>query len=62
MGWANGPPRACGDPDYGRIRVGVIDVVWNWTYLHYVVDLWSDAWRRKKASGDVIVSGNIVLG
>ncbi len=24
-------------------------------YLHYVVDLWSDAWRRKKASGDVIV-------
>ncbi len=24
-------------------------------YLHYVFDLWSDAWRRKKASGDVIV-------
>ncbi len=34
-------------------------------YLHYVVDLWSDAWRRKKASGDVIViryADDIVLG
>ncbi len=34
-------------------------------YLQYVVDLWSDAWRRKKASGDVIVirdADDIVLG
>ncbi len=34
-------------------------------YLHYVFDLWSDAWRRKKASGDVIViryADDIVLG
>jgi group II intron reverse transcriptase/maturase len=34
-------------------------------YLHYVFDLWSDAWRRKKASGDVIViryADDIMLG
>jgi len=24
-------------------------------YLHYVFDLWVDAWRRKFARGDVIV-------
>ena len=34
-------------------------------YLHYVFDLWSDAWRRKRASGDVIgirYADDIVLG
>src|SRR5437868_13748861 len=24
-------------------------------YLHYVFDLWADIWRRKVASGDVII-------
>jgi retron-type reverse transcriptase len=24
-------------------------------YLHYVFDLWAQAWRRKQARGDVIV-------
>jgi RNA-directed DNA polymerase len=24
-------------------------------YLHYVVDLWVEAWRKKVAKGDVIV-------
>jgi len=24
-------------------------------YLHYVFDLWADAWRRKVAKGDVII-------
>jgi len=24
-------------------------------YLHYVLDLWVDQWRRKKATGDVII-------
>jgi group II intron reverse transcriptase/maturase len=24
-------------------------------YLHYVFDLWADAWRRKAATGDVII-------
>ena len=25
-------------------------------YLHYVFDLWSHAWRKKRASGDVIIT------
>ena len=25
-------------------------------YLHYVFDLWAEAWREKVASGDMIVS------
>jgi hypothetical protein len=24
-------------------------------YLHYVLDLWVDAWRKKRARGDVII-------
>ncbi len=24
-------------------------------YLHYVFDLWADAWRRKMATGDVVI-------
>lgn len=34
-------------------------------YLHYVFDLWVEAWRRKQAGGDVIVvrfADDIVLG
>jgi RNA-directed DNA polymerase len=34
-------------------------------YLHYVFDLWSHAWRKKRASGDVIITrfaDDIVLG
>ncbi len=34
-------------------------------FLHYVFDLWAHVWRRKKASGDVIVvryADDIVLG
>ncbi len=34
-------------------------------YLHYVLDLWVDAWRRKEARGDVIVvryADDFVLG
>jgi group II intron reverse transcriptase/maturase len=34
-------------------------------YLHYAFDLWSHAWRRKRAAGDVIViryADDIVLG
>jgi RNA-directed DNA polymerase len=34
-------------------------------YLHYVFDLWSHAWRQKKASGAVIIiryADDIVLG
>jgi hypothetical protein len=34
-------------------------------YLHYVFDLWADAWRRKVATGDVIIvryADDLVLG
>jgi len=34
-------------------------------YLHYVLDLWVDAWRKKKATGDVIIvryADDAVLG
>jgi RNA-directed DNA polymerase len=34
-------------------------------YLHYVLDLWVDWWRRKKATGDVIIvryADDAVLG
>ena len=34
-------------------------------YLHYVFDLWSQAWRQKRASGDVIITryaDDVVLG
>src|SRR5437879_652095 len=34
-------------------------------YLHYVLDLWVDQWRRKKATGDVIIiryADDAVLG
>jgi group II intron reverse transcriptase/maturase len=34
-------------------------------YLHYVFDLWSQAWRTKRASGDVVITrcaDDIVLG
>jgi nucleoid DNA-binding protein len=34
-------------------------------YLHYVFDLWADAWRKKVASGDVIVvryADDLVVG
>src|SRR5690606_32809053 len=34
-------------------------------YLHYVFDLWAQAWRKKQAKGDVIVvrfADDIVLG
>jgi group II intron reverse transcriptase/maturase len=34
-------------------------------YLHYVFDLWADAWRRKTATGDVIIvryADDLVMG
>jgi RNA-directed DNA polymerase len=34
-------------------------------YLHYVFDLWADIWRRKVASGDVIIvryADHLVVG
>ena len=34
-------------------------------YLHYALDLWVDAWRKKRARGDVIIvryADDVVLG
>ena len=34
-------------------------------YLHYVLDLWADAWRRRVAKGDVIIvryADDLVMG
>ena len=34
-------------------------------YLHYVLDLWADQWRKKKATGDLIIvryADDAVLG
>jgi retron-type reverse transcriptase len=34
-------------------------------YLHYVFDLWADAWRRKVATGEVIIvryADDLVMG
>src|SRR3569833_2022819 len=36
-----------------------------YVYLHYVFDLWADAWRRKVAKGDIIIvryADDLVLG
>ena len=44
---------------------GVISPVLANLYLHYVLDLWVDAWRKKKATGDVIIvryADDAVLG
>src|SRR6201997_1755335 len=34
-------------------------------YLHYVFDLWAERWRRREASGDVIIvryADDIIVG
>jgi Reverse transcriptase (RNA-dependent DNA polymerase) len=44
---------------------GVVSPVLANLYLHYVLDLWVQAWRRKVAHGDVIVvryADDAVLG
>src|SRR5438477_1238876 len=44
---------------------GVISPVLANLYLHYVLDLWVDAWRKKKATGDVVIvryADDAVLG
>jgi RNA-directed DNA polymerase len=44
---------------------GVISPILANLYLHYVLDLWVDQWRRKKAAGDVIIvryADDAVLG
>jgi RNA-directed DNA polymerase len=44
---------------------GVVSPLLANVYLHYVFDLWVEAWRKKAATGDVIVvryADDVVLG
>jgi RNA-directed DNA polymerase len=44
---------------------GVVSPLLANVYLHYVLDLWVEAWRKKEAAGDVIVvryADDLVLG
>jgi hypothetical protein len=47
------------------IGMGVVSPLLANVYLHYVFDLWVEAWRKKVATGDVIVvryADDVVLG
>lgn len=51
--------------DVGTPQGAVISPLLANVYLHYVLDLWVEAWRRKEARGDVIVvryADDFVLG
>jgi RNA-directed DNA polymerase len=53
------------DTEEGTPQGSVISPILANLYLHYVLDLWADQWRRKKASGDVIIvryADDAVLG
>jgi len=52
-------------PEKGIAQGLVLAPLMSNLYLHYVFDLWSQAWRKKRASGDVIITrfaDDIVLG
>ena len=52
-------------PARGMAQGLVIALLLSNLYLHYVFDLWSQAWRKKRASGDVVITrfaDDIVLG
>ena len=40
---------------FGNVVVGVISPLLANVYLHYVLDLWADQWRKTQAHGDMIV-------
>jgi group II intron reverse transcriptase/maturase len=51
--------------DKGTGQGSVISPLLANVYLHYVFDLWADRWRRRKATGDVILvryADDIVVG
>jgi group II intron reverse transcriptase/maturase len=43
------------ETEQGTPQGSVISPILANLYLHYVLDLWVDQWRRKKAAGDVII-------
>ena len=53
------------ETEQGTPQGSVISPILANVYLHYVLDLWVDQWRRKKAVGDVIIvryADDAVLG
>jgi len=53
------------EAEEGTPQGAVISPILANLYLHYVLDLWVDQWRRKKATGDVIIvryADDVVLG
>jgi retron-type reverse transcriptase len=53
------------ETEQGTPQGSVISPILANVYLHYVLDLWVDRWRRKKAVGDVIIvryADDAVLG
>jgi RNA-directed DNA polymerase len=53
------------ETEKGTPQGSVISPILANLYLHYVLDLWVDQWRRKKAMGDVIIvryADDAVLG
>src|SRR5207302_2977161 len=53
------------ETEQGTPQGSVISPILANLYLHYVLDLWVDQWRRKKATGDVIIiryADDAVLG
>jgi group II intron reverse transcriptase/maturase len=52
-------------PDAGTPQGGVISPLLANVYLHYVFDLWAERWRRREATGDMILmryADDIVVG
>ena len=53
------------ETEKGTPQGSVISPILSNLYLHYVLDLWVNQWRRKKAAGDVIIvryADDAVLG
>ena len=51
--------------DKGTGQGSVISPLLAKVYLHYVIDLWADRWRRREAKGDMIIvryADDIVVG
>ena len=64
VGIVDGDGKRCA-ASIGVPQGAVISPLLSNIYLHYVFDLWSEQWRKKKASGDVIIiryADDAVLG
>ena len=53
------------DSDRGTGQGSVISPLLANIYLHYVIDLWAERWRRREATGDMIIvryADDIIVG